>query len=667
MFQAKKRFPLFRALFWVLGLILALCILIPVALMLFFNPNDYKKELNTLIQEKTHLPIQINGDLHIQYFPWLGLKANDISLKQPATFGQGDFAKAQSVGFQIPVRALLQGKLNIDSIVLNGIELHLVENTRGQQNWSAIVGSLQQSSQTEPAIANMRKPSVNKTQSPPSDTAAQRPFNIHLSQIDLIHATLHYQNQKTGQSVSCQNINLKITADEKPHHYQVQSDCELIATLTNPASRLSGQLNAKGNITLAPEPTVDLFLKSTFENQDLPKAWQKATLETKLIGNQKLLSLKDIHLNTATKATGHVDIPLATKGPIHFVLQLDHLDVDSLPIDAISPSKTNTVENARPSTAQTVAISQQTAPVKNSVDRSIVGDIDIKTISYQGHQATNVHATFIKEHQQIAFKPIHGNLYGGKFNLTVTHKMNQPQSPTVIKGAITQFQIAPLLHTLKQSPILNGQGTVHFDLLTTNTKPPEGMVACKIVNGELKGLDVMYFLQKARALLKGDIMEKIRNHEKTTFQALNATLKIHDNIIDNNDLLVDGVDFTAKGEGSIFLSDDSIAYKLKVMRIYHDGKEHANALPLALRIKGPLSSPSIQPDFDLYLKSNVKQAVSSELDKQVKKQIDKQLQKVLPQNDTDQDENQSTDNTQNVIEEALEKNIKKGLKKLFKK
>ena len=65
------------------ALLLGLLLLIAVAgfaLTYLLDPNDYKDEIRSLVQDKTGYDLQINGDIGWSLFPWLGLELADARL-----------------------------------------------------------------------------------------------------------------------------------------------------------------------------------------------------------------------------------------------------------------------------------------------------------------------------------------------------------------------------------------------------------------------------------------------------------------------------------------------------------------------------------------------------------------------------------------------------------
>jgi hypothetical protein len=178
----------------------------------------------------------------------------------------------------------------------------------------------------------------------------------------------------------------------------------------------------------------------------------------------------------------------------------------------------------------------------------------------------------------------------------------------------------------------------------------------------------------AQALLNKE-ENKQADTQKTPFGDLTATLNIHDNIIDNNDLKIASSDFIAEGQGSVDINQKTIEYKIKAFRQYADNQQHPNAYPLALRIKGSLRHPKVEPDLDLYIKLATERELRKRAEKELSKQLDKHLGKLLGKDNTTTTQETTTGevnaatqpSTEDVIKDKLQKKLNKGLNKLFKK
>ena len=110
-------------------------------LWLLFDPNDYRDDLAALVEERTGREFAIEDDLTLTFFPWLGVETGGLHLGNAAGFGDADFAIASSVVMRVRLLPLFRGRLEIGTVVLDGLELNLARNAGGMNNWSDLLDS----------------------------------------------------------------------------------------------------------------------------------------------------------------------------------------------------------------------------------------------------------------------------------------------------------------------------------------------------------------------------------------------------------------------------------------------------------------------------------------------------------------------------------------------
>jgi len=123
------------------GLIIALV----VALPFIIDPNDYKDEIAGVVKEHTGRVLTIEGDLGLSVFPWLGLEIGPTQFSNAEGFGEQPMASMEKVQVRVKLLPLLRRQLEVDSVRLAGLKLHLAKDVRGRSNWEDLQG--------EPAVA----------------------------------------------------------------------------------------------------------------------------------------------------------------------------------------------------------------------------------------------------------------------------------------------------------------------------------------------------------------------------------------------------------------------------------------------------------------------------------------------------------------------------------
>jgi AsmA protein len=120
----------------VLGLVALVVILIASAgilLGVFFEPNDYKADIEALALEKAGLELSIDGDIGWSVFPWLGLEIGQVKLQYPQ---QPALASLEQAQVSVKLLPLLSRKVEMSNITVDGLDLNLVQAADGSNNWS---------------------------------------------------------------------------------------------------------------------------------------------------------------------------------------------------------------------------------------------------------------------------------------------------------------------------------------------------------------------------------------------------------------------------------------------------------------------------------------------------------------------------------------------------
>ncbi len=110
-------------------------------LWLLFDPNNYRDELAELVEARTGREFAIEDDLTLTFFPWLGVETGSLRLGNAAGFGDDDFASVASMAVRVRLLPLFRRRLEVGTVVLDGLELNLARNAEGLDNWSDLLDS----------------------------------------------------------------------------------------------------------------------------------------------------------------------------------------------------------------------------------------------------------------------------------------------------------------------------------------------------------------------------------------------------------------------------------------------------------------------------------------------------------------------------------------------
>ena len=78
---------LLKILFSILGIVVLLAVVVVIAVMLLFDVNDYRDEIELAVEKNTGREFVIDGDIGLAVLPWLELEMPRVSLGNASGFG----------------------------------------------------------------------------------------------------------------------------------------------------------------------------------------------------------------------------------------------------------------------------------------------------------------------------------------------------------------------------------------------------------------------------------------------------------------------------------------------------------------------------------------------------------------------------------------------------
>jgi len=193
---------LFRWLFYSSCVLVSVLVLAVLIVILWFNPNQYKPDINDWLSTQSGRSVQVTGDLSWTFFPWLGLQTEGVEVAQTTGFDQtSPFAQWQQAAVRIKLLPLLRRQVEVDEVLVTGLQLNLQRDAEGKANWADLLP-------VAPSI-NAPAPITNH----PDKPAAPEPAMAWvIAGVTLKQARIHYQDQQSQQQISLQAIQVKTSA-----------------------------------------------------------------------------------------------------------------------------------------------------------------------------------------------------------------------------------------------------------------------------------------------------------------------------------------------------------------------------------------------------------------------------------------------------------------------
>lgn len=225
-----------------LATVVALVLAAIIILLLVINPNDYKTDITAAVKQQTGRELRIPGTLKLSVFPWLGLQLGRASLGNATGFGKAAFNPpfAQIKGAQIRVRllALLGGRVEVGTVVLDGLRLDLQRNARGVSNWTGLLGR-----------HRTTKPLSQPTKTVPAPTAqgaGSALATLAIGGLEIRDAGVTWQDAQRAQHIRITDFNLRSGAIAPGTPFPLQ----LAFTLHSTRPAIQTRVRLKGRISV---------------------------------------------------------------------------------------------------------------------------------------------------------------------------------------------------------------------------------------------------------------------------------------------------------------------------------------------------------------------------------------------------------------------------------
>ncbi|QSR33447.1 AsmA family protein [Marinobacterium iners] len=175
-------------------LIIVLLAAAAVAIVTLVDPNDYKPQIRDAALKQAGIELDIAGDIGWSfYYPWLALELNNVGVGYPEKPSLGQLARAE---ISVSIPALLGGQLQMNRILVDGLQLELVQTAEGN-NWTGAVAT--ESSATSPS----QEATESSATADPGKT-----LEIDIEAIELSNAALTFTDQTNDSRIELSDLNL---------------------------------------------------------------------------------------------------------------------------------------------------------------------------------------------------------------------------------------------------------------------------------------------------------------------------------------------------------------------------------------------------------------------------------------------------------------------------
>ncbi|MGB5442161.1 MAG: AsmA family protein [Gammaproteobacteria bacterium] len=228
---------LLKFLFGFLLLLVVLVVAAVVVLPLVVDPNDYKPEIAAAVKEQTGRNLEIEGDISLSVFPWLGLDIGPTRLSNAEGFAEPHMARMDTVQVRVKLVPLLSKQLQVDKVKLSGLQLYLGKDKAGRSNWADLQGR-------QAAAEKDAKAAGAETGTGGAATLE----SLSIGGIKIVDAKLVWDDRAADSSYEINELSFTTGAIEPGERFDIDLQFKLAAK--QPAA--TGAFSLKGDVLVAP-------------------------------------------------------------------------------------------------------------------------------------------------------------------------------------------------------------------------------------------------------------------------------------------------------------------------------------------------------------------------------------------------------------------------------
>ena len=669
----------------------AIFVVAAIAAAIWFDPNKFRGQISTAVKDSTGRELTIKGDIHLRYFPWLGVKISSVTLGNAQGFGPQPFAEIGEAEVSVRLIPLvLHQQVKAGTVSLDGLVLNLAKDKEGHGNWEDL--------------------SKNKTEKPetPGEKGGGAPAALDISGLAIKDAALSYSDAKSGKSYKIDKLNLKtgtlslgkavdmtlsmllqsadpkidadlkltgtLNADTDAKHYAFnklkldiaatgagvpggKQDVKLtgeldldqakglmkfsgakleVAGLTLTAQIDGTNLNGDtpsftGPLTLAPfSPRIVLKnLKIDIPEPSDPKALTEGSFSAALAATNKSAALNDVKIKLdQTNVIGTLGVRDFSTSAIALALKVDAIDTDRYLSKA--------ADEAGKAGANKESFNETEIPVKALDGINADGSIAIGSLKVHGLQLADVAFKLNAAKGRPKTDELSAKLYSGTIQ---SHSEIIPgERPRIAsKASLAGVEIGPLLKDLMGKESVSGRGNLNFDINSSGRTVRDvrhalnGTVDFNLDKGAVKGFNLGLILRRAQALLKHEALGAAGGEQQQTdFAELKGKGHISNGVLTTDYLTAINPAFRFAGEGTVDIGNEQINYLAKPTVV--ENTEGAGGKGIeelkGLTIPIRVTGSFDDPKYTIDIQEALKQKAASRLNQEIDKQKGRLLDKL---------------------------------------
>jgi uncharacterized protein involved in outer membrane biogenesis len=480
--------------------ILGLILLILVIVSLFripINLEGQKVLIESVAADALERQVKIDGAIKVTTSLWPVFIIEDLQVKNPAGFADGDFARLRSARIEIGLIRLLLGRIRVKDFEVKGLELSLQVDENGKVNWL-----FNDDDNGEPEKREVKPETEPEQREITSDAIIVDSLHLDNIAVSYLAPGMEKPNEFTikrcsGSALPGKAFQLTLEGSTLEEPYEVFIKAASLEELLEEnkswldieAKIANAILNFSGNVDLAEvNRSLKLKLEITGEGLqnfnrllqlDLPPI-PSYGLDASLVARKGLIEMTDLKLYVADsvltgtmKADATGPVPEAVLDLHSPLVQInDFVFDDWSPFqdeeEAVHAAQEIHAEEAEKVTEQAAARLEQAEKVREILSpgslASINGSITVsadKVLSGKDQLGSGKIVAALQE-GRISLDPIELNIPGGSLSLSMSVKPGRESSEAVLRVLVENFDFGVLAR--RADPKTNMGGIINIDI-----------------------------------------------------------------------------------------------------------------------------------------------------------------------------------------------------------
>ncbi|MGH8239191.1 MAG: AsmA family protein, partial [Steroidobacteraceae bacterium] len=255
-----------------------------VLVVVFVDPNDYRDDIEKMVEEKTGRELTLSGDLKLSVFPWIAIESGPAALGDAPGFGPEPFVSIRQAHIGVRLLPLLSGKVEVGNVRLDGARIRLITDEKGRENW-----------------ADLGKSEAGQT---PTESAATEVPTV--ASLEISDAAVVMENRQEKSRREVRDFNLKTGRLVSGEPFDFATDFVLdqdrsLSAQVKVAAKVTADLER--NVHRLAEPKIDVVVSGAgYPADGVPVEVRAKSLEADIA--RELYSLDGLTVKTTWKSDG---------------------------------------------------------------------------------------------------------------------------------------------------------------------------------------------------------------------------------------------------------------------------------------------------------------------------------------------------------------------------